>query len=89
MDFESPFKKQKMDIKYLWRNSGCQKTQNIYYYENEKKELIWGNIISDDEYPYSESSIYSDGAVRIGIAHKYIKTLNQSPLDLQDIKKIK
>lgn len=75
---DKSLKKQKMDIKYLWKNNGNQETQNLYFYENENGETIWGNIVSDDEYPYSESSIYSEGAVKIGIAHKYIKTVNQS-----------
>jgi len=78
MAVKPPFKKQKTTIKYLWRNNGCQETQNLYFYENENGETIWGNIVSDDEYPYSESSIYSEGAVRIGIAHKYIKSVNQN-----------
>lgn len=77
MAVKPPFKKQKTTIKYLWRNNGCQKTQNLYFYENENGEIICGNIVSE-EYPYSESSIYSEGAVRIGIAHKYIKSVNQT-----------
>ena len=84
MEIEPPFKKQKKDIKYLWRNNCCQKTQNIYYYENENGKTIWGNIVSDEN-PYSESSIYSEGVVIIGIAHKYIKTEYKSNLKLKQI----
>jgi hypothetical protein len=86
MEVESPFKKQKIDIKYLWRNIGCQKTQNLYYYENENGELIWGNLVGGDNNPYNESSIYRDGAVRIGIAYKYVKSVNQCDFNLLKFK---
>lgn len=64
----------KNEIKYLWKNNQDQTNQFVVYYMNEKEEKISGNIVTQSPTinPYSEHSIYFNGATCVGIAHKYI-----------------
>lgn len=68
------------EVKYLWKNNSDQNKQCIYMYLNEKNEIITGNIVcgSPTISPYNENSIYYNNSQCVGIAKKFVKSINNS-----------
>lgn len=66
------------EVKYLWMNNSDQNKQRIYMYLNEKNEIIMGNIIgkSPTISPYNENSIYYNNSQCVGVAKKFVKSIN-------------